>query len=148
MLALLPLHKCRTLADVPTRGDWVERFFEDFGAAFRGDERGPAPDFDISETDKHLILKADLPGIDAKELEISINDNVLTLKGEKKEEREEKKEHYHRVERRFGSFCRSFRLPGEVKTEGVEAFYKDGVLKVTIPKGEAVEPKKIEIKVH
>jgi HSP20 family protein len=94
------------------------------------------------------VVKADLPGIDVKGLDITIKDNVLTLKGEKKEEHEEKKECFHRIERRFGSFCRSFPLPGDVKTEGVEAVYKDGVLRLTIPKSEVSAPKKIEVQVH
>jgi len=110
--------------------------------------RGLMPEFDIAESDDHIVVKADLPGIDVKDLDVSITDNVLTVRGEKKEETEDKKEHYHRLERRSGSFSRSFALPVEVKTEEIEASYRDGVLTLTIPKSEATKPKRIEVKIQ
>ncbi|WP_246041815.1 Hsp20/alpha crystallin family protein [Desulfoglaeba alkanexedens] len=92
------------------------------------------------------MVKADLPGVDAKDLDIQIVGNVLTVSGEKKQEREEKDESYHWLERRFGSFSRSIRLPVEVKADEVEAVYKDGVLRIEIPKVESAKPKKIPVK--
>ncbi len=148
MLSLVPRRS--RLFDVPSTFDWIDRWFEDFGLPtvermFEQDKVW-VPAFDISETDDHIVVKADLPGIDAKELDISITGNVLTVKGEKKREAEEKGESYHRVERWFGSFTRSIALPVDVDAEGIEAVYKDGVLKITIPKTEKSRRKKIEVK--
>jgi HSP20 family protein len=106
------------------------------------------PAFDIAEADEHFIVKADLPGIDPKNLDISLTGNVLIISGEKKEKREEKNERYHTIERQFGSFSRSFMLPADVKEEGIEAVYKDGVLRVTIPKSERAKQKKIPVKMN
>ena len=147
MLGLVPYRRNRSLFHFPmTFGD-ADRFFDEWMPSLKEEGRW-MPAFDISETEEHILVKADLPGMDAKDLDISITENVLTVKGEKKEEHEEKKEHYHRMERRVGSFCRSFMLPGEVESDGVEAEYKDGVLHLTIPKSEAAKPKKIEVKPH
>src|SRR5512137_1693024 len=127
MWDLIPLRRSRDLFSAPTT-DWVDRFFDEFNPLFRGDEGGWQPSFDISETEEHIHVKADLPGIDVKDLDISIDSNVLTVKGEKKQEKEEENENYRCVERHYGSFCRSFMLPAEVKSDGSEAVYKDGVL--------------------
>ena len=86
--------------------------------------RGFTPSFDVSETDEDIIVKAELPGVDLKELEVNLMGSTLTVKGEKKEEREEKTENMHRVERSFGSFSRSVTLPCEVKEEEIEATLK------------------------
>ena len=146
MFALVPFRRYESELGAPFTQDWADRFFDDLAPAFWGGEReGLLPKLDISETAESIIVKADLPGIDVKDLDISVTDNVLTLRGEKKEECEEKAERFHRVERRFGSFCRSFALPGDVKTDGIEATYKDGVLRLTIPKAEGAKPKKIEV---
>ncbi|SFM64927.1 Hsp20/alpha crystallin family protein [Thermodesulforhabdus norvegica] len=148
MLGLVP--RRRSLLDVPSPFDLIDRWFESFelpvlDRVFERD-RFWVPAFDVSETDDHIVVKADLPGIDPKELDISITGNVLTVKGEKKQEHEEKGESYHRVERTFGSFTRSFTLPADVDPNGVEATYKDGVLKLMIPKTEKSKRKKIEVK--
>lgn len=126
--------------------DTLDRWFEEFRLPEFATERFIVPAFDVSETDEHIIVKADLPGVDVKDIDISIVGNVLTVKGEKKQEKEEKNESYHRIERSYGSFSRSISLPAEVNPEAVEAVYKDGVLKLTIPKAEKSKPKKIEIK--
>lgn len=126
--------------------DTLDRWFEELRLPEFVTERFIVPAFDVSETDEHIIVKADLPGVDVKDIDISIVGNVLTVKGEKKQEKEEKNESYHRIERSYGSFSRSISLPAEVNPEGVEAVYKDGVLKLTIPKAEKSKPKKIEIK--
>jgi HSP20 family protein len=92
------------------------------------------------------VVTAEIPGIDAKDLDVTLSDGILTVKGEKKQEKEDKGENYHRVERSYGSFHRSFRIPEKVESEKVDASYKDGVLKLTLLKAETSEPKKIEVK--
>ncbi|MBL7212296.1 MAG: Hsp20/alpha crystallin family protein [Desulfobacteraceae bacterium] len=104
------------------------------------------PAFDISETENEYVVTAELPGIDAKDIDVTLSDGVLTVKGEKKQEKEDNGESYHRVERSYGSFQRSFRIPEKVETETVDAAYKDGVLKLTLKKAEETKPKKIEVK--
>lgn len=104
------------------------------------------PSVDISETADKLTVKAEIPGIDIKDIEISISGDLLTLKGEKKSEREEKEENYHLVERSYGSFARTIRLPVSVETDKIEATYKNGVLTITCPKKEEVKAKPIQIK--
>jgi len=145
MMHLIPFRKSRELFSVPTNA-WVDRFFEDFSPQFRADGEECHQSFDISETDEHVHVKGDLPGIDVKDLDISIENNVLTVRGEKKQEKEDKNESYHCVERYYGSFSRSFTLPTTVKADDIEAVYKDGVLQLTIPKSEASKRKKIEVK--
>jgi len=105
------------------------------------------PSVDISETKKNFIVKAELPGLDTKDVKVSLSGDLLTIKGEKKKEEEEKDEHHHFIERYSGSFQRSFQLPTSVKGDKVEATFDKGVLKVTIPKVEEAEKKEIEIKV-
>ena len=105
------------------------------------------PSVDISETKKNFIVKAELPGLDVRDVSVSLSGDVLIVKGEKKKEEEEKDEHHHYIERYSGSFQRSFQLPTAVKGDNVEATFDKGVLKITIPKTEEAEKKKIEIKV-
>jgi len=104
------------------------------------------PAFDIVENEKEFIVSAELPGMEVKDIDVTLSDGVLTVKGEKKQEHEEKGEDYHRIERRYGSFHRSFSIPGKIKTDGVDANYKDGILKLTLSKTEESETKKIEVK--
>ena len=111
-----------------------------------GEETEFAPAFDVSETEKELIVKAEVPGIDKKDININLSDGLLTITGEKKLEKKEEGENYHCFERRFGKFSRTMQLHTEVETDKVDAVYKDGVLTITLPKSETVEPKKIEIK--
>jgi HSP20 family protein len=106
-----------------------------------------APAVDIYETDDKVVLKAELPGLKKEDIDIQIRDNTLTLKGEKKFEKEVKEENYHRVERAYGSFQRSFTLPSTIKQEGIEASFKDGVLEISLPKVEEAKPKQIKIQV-
>ena len=106
-----------------------------------------APPVDIYENGDNLVLKAELPGINPNEVEIRVEDNTLYLKGERKFEKEVKEENYHRVERSYGSFARSFSLPNTVDSEKVNAEYKDGVLTLTMPKKEEAKPKTIKINV-
>ena len=123
------------------------RFFGETGLTERTEGKFFAPAFDISETDNELVIKAELPGIDPKAVDISLTGDRLTTKGEKKEETEEKGEDFHRVERSFGSFSRSFQLPCEVKEEEIKAEYKNGVLDLRLPKAEDVKRKTVKIEV-
>jgi len=106
-----------------------------------------APAVDIFENENNLVMKADLPGIDPKDVEIKVEDGTLYLKGERKFEKETKEENYHRVERSYGAFSRSFSLPTSVDSEKVAAEYKDGQLILTLPKREEAKPKTIKINV-
>ncbi|MBN1959194.1 MAG: Hsp20/alpha crystallin family protein [Desulfuromonadales bacterium] len=106
-----------------------------------------APRVDISETDAEFCIKADVPGIKREDVKINIEDHILTISGENKREKEEKGEKFHRVERYYGSFQRSFTLPENVDEEKIDAGFKDGLLTLTIPKTEAAKPKSIEVKV-
>ncbi len=106
------------------------------------------PAVDIYEEKDHYTVKAELPGVKSGDIKVSLTDNTLTLSGERKTEHEEKHEGYHRFERSYGKFSRSFRLPSEVNADKVKAKHKDGVLEVEIPKSEKAKAKKIEINVE
>jgi HSP20 family protein len=123
-----------------------DRFFEGWPFRVSAEERLWAPTADVSETAKEVIVKAEVPGMDPKDIDVSVQGDVLTLRGERKQEKEEKDENLHRVERSYGSFSRSVQLPSEVDTGKVNATYKDGILKINMPKTKAAGVKKIEVK--
>jgi HSP20 family protein len=127
------------------------RLFSDAFPRLFGEEepstRTWAPAVDIYETENDIVLKAELPGVDPKDVEVRVEDNTLFLKGERKFEKEVKEENYHRVERSYGSFARSFSLPSSIAADKVTAEYKDGLLTLTMPKREEVKPKTIKINV-
>ena len=138
--------------DLVTIQDRMNRVFEE---AFRGtrsaeDERALggswAPPVDIYEQDGNLVLKAELPGIDPKD--VRVENNVLTLRGERKFDQEVKRENCHRVERAYGTFSRAFTLPNVVDTANIKAEFKDGVLHVTMSKREEAKPKQIQIQIN
>jgi len=104
------------------------------------------PAVDVSETKDSLIVKAEIPGMESKDIDISLSGDLLTIKGEKKQKTEEKKENYHRIETRYGAFSRTIRVPVPVNSEKIKASYDNGVLKITLPKKEEVKAKQIEIK--
>lgn len=106
------------------------------------------PSVDISETEKEITVKAELPGIDKKDIDISLEENHLIIKGEKRGETEESGKHFHRVERTYGSFYRSLLLPATVEKDKIDAAYKDGVLIVVLPKSEEAQEKITHVKVH
>jgi HSP20 family protein len=106
-----------------------------------------SPVVDLSETDKAYEIKAELPGMDEKDVTLTLRDDVLTLKGEKKSEREEKKEDYYLSERRFGSFRRSFRLPDDANADKIQASYAKGVMSITVPKSASTKKKERKISV-
>jgi HSP20 family protein len=119
---------------------------------FLGDEEGEwpmvefVPRTDVVETDGAMEVTVELPGMKAEEFKVEIKDNALWITGEKKEEKEEKNKTYHRIERRHGKFERILPMPAYVDAKKVEAAFRDGVLKVTVPKTEAVKPKQIAVK--
>jgi len=147
-----PFRELSPLRDFESMRRDMDRFWDSFfegGRRKRSEEAGEwLPSLDVSETKNDLVVKAELPGIDPKDIDISLNEGILTIKGERKQEKEEKEENYHLIERSYGSFTRSFRLPREVKSEKISASYKDGVLKVTLPKSEEAKKKEIKIRVE
>ena len=104
------------------------------------------PKVDLSETKDALVVKAEIPGVEQKDISVSLQNGVLTITGEKRHENEEKDEHYHRVERAYGSFARSLTLPIGVEAEKVNATFKDGLLTVTLPKTAAAKGTTIPVK--
>jgi HSP20 family protein len=146
MNALMPILRGTALARRPA-WDLFDRFFEDLELPMRfREETEFTPAFDVSETEKELIVKAEVPGMDKKDININLSDGLLTITGEKKHEKKEEGENYHCFETRYGKFSRTMRLPTDVDTEKVDAMYKDGVLTITLPKTETVKPKTVEIK--
>ncbi|MDW7681692.1 MAG: Hsp20/alpha crystallin family protein [bacterium] len=132
----------RTLMNLP---DEMDRFFGDFGLDFWNTDSVWNPAVDITEKSDGYEVKAELPGMKKDEIKISCEDDVLMISGERKSEQDEKKDNYHRIERRYGKFQRSFYLPKNVKANDIKANYKDGVLTVTIPKSEEAMPKEIAV---
>jgi len=103
------------------------------------------PAVDVYEDDKKVVLKLEVPGIEEKDLDVRVENHTLTVKGERKFEKEEKEENFHRIERRFGSFYRAFTLPSTVDTENVDAKYEAGVLKLELKKKPEAQPKQIKV---
>lgn len=126
--------------------DEMNRMFRNFFEEY--DQRGSlwAPSVDIVEENDRLELTAEIPGVDKKDVKISVQDNVLTIEGQKKQEYEEKNDSYYCCERSFGRFSRSFTIPSNVDSEKIKADYKDGILTLTLPKVEEAKPRQIEIK--
>ncbi|HLY60293.1 MAG TPA: Hsp20/alpha crystallin family protein [Terriglobia bacterium] len=137
--------------DLLTTQDRFNRLFNHTFSNVFGDGDGKlgawSPAVDIFETEQSLVLKAELPGIDPKDVEVRVENNTLFLKGQRKFENEVKEENYHRIERSYGSFTRTFALPGTVNAENVSADYKGGILTLTLPKREEAKPKSIKINV-
>lgn len=106
-----------------------------------------SPTVDISETDGEYLIKAELPEVKKDDVKVTLEDGILTIQGERRREKDEKTTKYHRVERSYGSFVRSFSLPDQVDENGVKAEYKDGMLNLRIPKSEKAKPRAIEVKV-
>ncbi len=103
------------------------------------------PPIDIHETPESLVLKAELPGLKREDISIELQDSTLVLKGEKRFEKDVNEENYHRIERTYGSFQRSFTLPGIIKQDGVKAKFNDGILEITLPKAEEAKPRQVKI---
>ena len=139
-----PFRDLRSLQDEVNRlftGN-VGRTFDDEGIA-RGSWN---PSVDIYENKEQIVLEAELPGMNREDFDLSIENNVVTLRGERRFEKKDDTDNYHRVERAYGSFTRSFTLPNTVTAEGATADYRNGVLRVTIPKREETKARRIEVK--
>jgi len=106
-----------------------------------------APSVDISETDTAYLIKGEIPGVKKEDVKVTIQDGMLTIQGERKQEKEEKGKKFHRIERSYGSFARSFRVPDDADENSVKAEFKDGMLNVTLAKSEKAKPKAIEVSV-
>jgi len=124
--------------------DLFDKFFSDDGANGQA-VKAWAPRVDVEETDKEILVKADLPGVDPKDVDIQVVDNVLTVRGGKEEKKEEKKKNYHRTERFVGQFYRSIALPAGADTDKVSASSANGTVTITIPKRAEAQPKKIAV---
>jgi HSP20 family protein len=136
--------------DLNVLQDRMNRLFEDAGRGWRGNEEPAAtttwsPAVDIFETEGEIVVKAELPGMDRNDITLNLEKNVLTLKGDRKLEKETKDDNYHRIERSYGSFSRAFSIPATVDEEKISADYKEGVLKIVLPKKEQAKPKQIRI---
>jgi HSP20 family protein len=126
-----------------------DRAFSDFLAPVNEDAvstRRWMPAVDIKETPEALTFSAELPGLTKEDVQITLENNVLTIAGERKFEKDVKEENYHRLERSYGSFARSFTVPGNVRFDRVDASFANGVLHIVLPKAEEAKPRKIEIK--
>ena len=135
--------------DLSIMQERMNRLFEDAGRGWRGDEPSStttwSPAVDIYETEHEIQVQAELPGVERKDIALNLEKNVLTLRGERRFDKETKQENYHRIERAYGGFSRSFSIPAIVDEEKIRAEYKDGILKIALPKKEQIKPKQIQI---
>jgi len=146
MFELSPWKPARELSSLRRE---MDRLFEDFlgeKGTFFPEAGSWVPAVDVSETDDNILVKAELPGMDSKDIDVSVQGDILVIKGDKKEEKETKEENYHRIERRRGTFARSIKIPVPVDAENISAKYDKGVLTVTLPKQEESKAKQIEVK--
>ncbi|MDH3662676.1 MAG: Hsp20/alpha crystallin family protein [Alphaproteobacteria bacterium] len=123
----------------------MDHQFDDFARGYRwpfaNGRNAPMPQIDVSETDADVTIEAELPGVDEKDIDVTLTDNLLTIKGEKKQEKEEKNKDYHLTERSYGSFSRSMTLPFDADPKKIRAKFDAGVLKITLPKPAEVKAK-------
>jgi len=148
-----PMHDLAAFpTDILSMQREMNRMFDRF---FRGGEVDESeltpstwlPAVDLVEKDNKFVAKVELPGVKKDDVKITLSDNILTVRGEKKEEKETRESNYHRLERSYGSFQRSFTLPTTVENDKVDAEYKDGILTITLPKAEEAKRKQIDVKV-
>jgi HSP20 family protein len=143
------INRCSPRGNVVGLQEHLNRLF-DAGFPGRGDNStltSWAPPVDIYETENELVIKADLPEINEKELDVRVENNTLTIRGERKFEQREKEGGYLRSERVYGSFSRSFSLPNTVNTEAIKADYKNGVLTLELPKRAELKPKQVKVNI-
>ncbi len=141
------------LRDLTSIQEKMNQLFEDTFSRTRGREetfgKGVwTPAVDILETNDAVIVKAELPGVDRDRIGVDVKDGILTLHGERRFEKDVKEENYHRIERSYGTFHRSFSMPSSVEQDKISARFKDGVLEVTLPKREKEKPKQIKVDVQ
>jgi HSP20 family protein len=131
--------------------DRMNKLFEESLARSRGEEGAAltawVPPVDIYETKDAIVVKAELPGIDQKDIEVQVHDNILTIRGERKFESDVKRENFHRIERAYGTFQRSFSIPNTIRQDQVKARFHNGVLEITLPKMEEAKPRQIKVDV-
>ena len=140
------MKKWEPFTELVTMRDDVDRLFDVFfGTQPQILEDLWRPSIDIEESNGNLMVKAEIPGMDKKDIKVIVKDDVLTISGERKRENETKEKTFHRIERSYGQFRRMIRLPAEVDADKVKATYKDGVLNVTLPKPASTKPKHIDI---
>ena len=132
----------------PETGFFESLFRDSAQSAFPLDREGIRPAVDILEKDGNLIMRAELPGIEEKDIELKLEGQVLTLRGERKFEKEDRRENYCRLERRYGAFSRSFALPDSADRDKIRAEYRNGVLTVTIPQKPEAKPRAIPVDAH
>ena len=149
----MPIMKWRPTRDLSTIREDMNRLFDSFFSELPERRRGLlegewVPSVDVAETDDEIVITVELPGVKQDDVDITVTDDILILKGKKEEEKEIKKENYHRVERSYGSFQRSISLPTGVQADKAKATYNNGVLNVTVPKTEEAKPKQIKIDVE
>jgi HSP20 family protein len=147
-----PAHELATFpTDVMNMQREINRMFDKFfhGGTVDDGSFGTSlwtPAVDVAEHDDAYQVKVEIPGVSKDDVKITMQDNILTIRGEKKQEKESKRSNSHRVERSYGSFQRSFTLPTSVKHDKIEASYRDGILTIAVPKAEEAKPKQIEVK--
>ena len=145
----MPIARWDPFRDFSVLQERMNRMFEESGRGYRGDEPSAttawSPAVDIYETEGTIVVQAELPGVERKDITLHLEKNVLTLKGERRFEKETDKENYHRIERSYGGFSRAFAIPVIVDEENIRADYKDGILRIVLPKKEQAQPKQIHI---
>lgn len=136
----------KPMRDVSVMQDEINRMFDNFWGGFEGQDGATlAPAVDVTEKADNFIVSAELPGLKKDDIKLTLQNNVLTISGSKKRETESKDDQYHRVERSFGSFCRTVNFPTSVDASKINADFKDGVLTIELPKVEEAKPKEIAI---
>ena len=126
-----------------------ELFDEGFGGSRESvGLRAWSPAVDVYEDENEFVIKVELPGINRDDVKVSVNENTLSISGERRVDNEDKRDNYHRIERSYGQFYRSFTLPPNINTEAIGAQFKDGILRLALPKKEEAKPKQIEVKVQ
>jgi HSP20 family protein len=150
----MALARWRPFRDLVSIQDEMNRLFDEFfgrvPSRFETElsRSDWSPRVDISETKDDIVVKAEIPGMKKEDIKITLQDNVLTLSGERKQEKEENDTDYYRMERFYGSFTRFFNLPTVVQADRIKASYKEGILSITLPKDEEVKPKQIPIEIN
>ncbi|MBN2543871.1 Hsp20/alpha crystallin family protein [bacterium] len=145
-MALVRWKPFRPLSEMMEWPKDIEKMFEDYFES-KGAEKLWAPEVDIYEDENSIFVEAEIPGMDKDNINITVNQNSLTLSGKKEMKDEVKGKDYHRIERTYGEFKRSFSLPTTTDLEKIDATYEQGVLKITVPKLEKAKPKEIPVKV-
>lgn len=150
----MPIVRWRPMRDMLSIQDEMNRLFDRFFIRSPWEEQEGLdaanwyPSMDISENNNEFVVSAELPGLRKEDIHITYTNGTLKIEGERKKDKEEKDTNFHRVERVYGKFCRTFQLPSQIKNDKISADFKDGILKINLPKADEVKPKEIEVKVN